>query len=193
MLLDLSYKAVIEGILFISDAPVTVSYLSDILDIDKKTVAEILSMLEKDYSNENKGFILRKVCGGYMFFSNPIIEPYLDKLSYEKKAKLTSATYEVLSIIAYRQPVTRSQIESIRGVKSDGAIQTLMLRGLVEEKGRLEQPGRPIIFGTTDSFAIEFGLNDIKDLPRYQECQDFDFTVQEESVEEANTETQNEF
>ena len=175
MLIDLSYKAIIEGILFVSDIPVTVSYLAEILGIDEQTVSEVITMLENDYSTENKGIVLREVGGGYQFFTAAIVEPYIEKIFSEKKMKLSAAAYETLAIIAYKQPVTRSQIEYIRGVKSDGPIQQLILRGLIEETGRLEQPGRPIIFGTTTEFLVAFGLKDLCELPKYDTYKEFDF------------------
>ena len=183
MLIDLSYKAIIEGILFVSEVPITVSYLADILNIDEKTISEVISMLQDDYSADNKGIVLREVGGGYQLFSAPIVEPYMDKIFSEKKTKLSSAAYETLSIIAYKQPITRSQIEYIRGVKSEGPIQQLVLRGLVEEKGRLEQLGRPILFGTTNAFLVAFGLKDISELPRFDEYKKFNFNELEATEE----------
>ena len=182
MLIDLSYKAVVEGLLFMAENPLSVGELAKVIDIDESGVREVLSLLMEDYSKEGRGIVLREVGGGYLLTTSPIVEPYLDKIFAEKKTKLSHAAYETLSIIAYKQPVTRSQIEYIRGVKSDGPIQQLQLRGLIEEKGRLEQAGRPVVFGTTDEFLVAFGLKQIEDLPKYEECQNFDFELAEDET-----------
>mgnify|MGYP002767549882 FL=1 len=177
MLIDLSYKAIVEGLLFVADAPMSANDLAKIMEIDESGVREIIALLEEEYSQSDKGIVLRKVGGGYQFFTAPVAEPYINKIFSEKKTKLSSAAYETLAIIAYKQPITRSQIELIRGVKSDGPIQQLIVRGLVEEKGRLDQPGRPVIFGTTVAFLVAFGVNRIEDLPKYEECQKFNFEL----------------
>lgn len=184
MLIDLSYKAIVEGLLFMADAPMSCSDLAKVMEIDESGVREVLSLLTEEYSHSDKGIVLRKIGGGYQFFTAPLVEPYINKIFSEKKTKLSNAAYETLSIVAYKQPVTRSQIEYIRGVKSDGPIQQLLLRGLIEEKGRLEQPGRPVVFGTTVAFLVAFGLNRIEDLPKFDECQKFDFELKDGLSEE---------
>ena len=100
---------------------------------------------------------------------------------------LSHAAYETLAIIAYKQPVTRSQIEYIRGVKSDGPIQQLLARGLIEEQGRLDQPGRPVVFGTTVAFLVAFGLKRLEDLPKFDQCQNFDFELKDALPDQAAT------
>ena len=185
MLIDNSYKAIIEGLLFIAEAPMTVADLAKIVAISEGDVRDIVAMLQEEYGQGNKGIVLREVGGGYQFSTAPIVAPYIDKIYSEKKTKLSHAAYETLAIIAYKQPVTRSQIEYIRGVKSDGPIQQLLLRGLIEEQGRLDQPGRPVVFGTTVAFLVAFGLKRIEDLPKYDECQNFDFELKDAAPEEA--------
>lgn len=185
MLIDLSYKAIIEGLLFIAEGPMTVSELAKIVEISEGDVRDILAMIQEEYVENSKGIVLREVGGGYQFATAPIVAPYIDKIFSEKKTKLSHAAYETLAIIAYKQPVTRSQIEYIRGVKSDGPLQQLLLRGLIEEQGRLEQPGRPVVFGTTTAFLVAFGLKRIEDLPKYDECQNFDFELKEAPLDEA--------
>ncbi|MEE0510817.1 MAG: SMC-Scp complex subunit ScpB [Peptococcaceae bacterium] len=185
MLIDNSYKAIIEGLLFIAEAPMTVTDLAKIVAISEGDVRDILAMLQEEYGQGDKGIVLREVGGGYQFSTAPIVAPYIDKIYSEKKTKLSHAAYETLAIIAYKQPVTRSQIEYIRGVKSDGPIQQLLLRGLIEEQGRLDQPGRPVVFGTTVAFLVAFGLKRIEDLPKYDECQNFDFELKDAAPEEA--------
>lgn len=185
MLIDNSYKAIIEGLLFIAEAPMTVADLAKIVAISEGDVRDIMVTLQEEYGQGDKGIVLREVGGGYQFSTAPIVAPYIDKIYSEKKTKLSHAAYETLAIIAYKQPVTRSQIEYIRGVKSDGPIQQLLLRGLIEEQGRLDQPGRPVVFGTTVAFLVAFGLKRIEDLPKYDECQNFDFELKDAAPEEA--------
>ncbi|MEE0546825.1 MAG: SMC-Scp complex subunit ScpB [Peptococcaceae bacterium] len=185
MLIDNSYKAIIEGLLFIAEAPMTVADLAKIVAISEGDVRDIVATLQEEYGQGDKGIVLREVGGGYQFSTAPIVAPYIDKIYSEKKTKLSHAAYETLAIIAYKQPVTRSQIEYIRGVKSDGPIQQLLLRGLIEEQGRLDQPGRPVVFGTTVAFLVAFGLKRIEDLPKYDECQNFDFELKDAAPEEA--------
>lgn len=185
MLIDNSYKAIIEGLLFIAEAPMTVADLAKIVAISEGDVRDIVATLQEEYGQGDKGIVLREVGGGYQFSTAPIVAPYIDKIYSEKKTKLSHAAYETVAIIAYKQPVTRSQIEYIRGVKSDGPIQQLLLRGLIEEQGRLDQPGRPVVFGTTVAFLVAFGLKRIEDLPKYDECQNFDFELKDAAPEEA--------
>lgn len=185
MLIDNSYKAIIEGLLFIAETPMTVADLAKIVAISEGDVRDIVATLQEEYGQGDKGIVLREVGGGYQFSTAPIVAPYIDKIYSEKKTKLSHAAYETLAIIAYKQPVTRSQIEYIRGVKSDGPIQQLLLRGLIEEQGRLDQPGRPVVFGTTVAFLVAFGLKRIEDLPKYDECQNFDFELKDAAPEEA--------
>ena len=184
MLIDLSYKAIVEGLLFMADAPMSSAELAKIMEIDESGVREIIALLEEEYSQSDKGIVLRKVGGGYQFFTAPAVEPYINRVFSEKKTKLSNAAYETLAIIAYKQPVTRSQIELIRGVKSDGPIRQLIVRGLVEEKGRLDQPGRPVVFGTTVAFLVAFGVNQIEDLPKFEECQNFNFEITDDLLNE---------
>lgn len=179
MLIDDTYKNIAEGLLFMADAPMSVRSLAETMALEEPLVREVLAHIGEEYAEGKKGIVLREVGGGYQFFTAPIVDPYIEKLFTEKKTKLSTAAYETLSIIAYKQPVTRSQIEYIRGVKSDGPMQQLLLRGLIEEKGRLEQPGRPVVFGTTDVFLVAFGLNRLEDLPRFEESRNFDFEAKE--------------
>lgn len=183
MLIDLSYKTIIEGLLFIAETPMTIRELAEIIEIEEAGIKEALLVLEEEYKKNDKGIILREVAGGYQFVTAALLEPYIKKMFREKRTKLSNAAYETLAIIAYQQPVTRSRIDYIRGVKSDGPLQQLISRGLVEEKGRLEQPGRPIIFGTTVQFLVAFGLKNIEELPRFEECQQFDFALNDDMIE----------
>lgn len=187
MLIDLSYKAIIEGLLFVAEAPLSAAQLAEICDISELDAREVLGLLAEDYAQAGRGIVLREVAGGFQLATAPMVAPYIEKTLAEKKTKLSHAAYETLAIIAYKQPVTRSQIEYIRGVKSDGPIQQLLARGLIEEQGRLDQPGRPVVFGTTVAFLVAFGLDNLKDLPKYDECQNFDFELKDALPDEAAT------
>lgn len=190
MLIDLSYKAIVEGLLFIAEAPMSAPELAGILEISENDVRDCLDMLMADYHGEGRGIILREVAGGYQFVTAPLVAPFIEKIFTEKKSRLSHAAYETLAIIAYKQPVTRSQIEYIRGVKSDGPLQQLLQRGLIEEQGRLEQPGRPVVFGTTREFLVAFGLGKLEDLPKYDESREFDFELKDALSEMAATDLQ---
>lgn len=187
MLIDLSYKAIIEGLLFIAEAPMSAAKLAKICEISEPDVREVLALLSEDYSRDDRGIVLREVGGGWQFATAPAVAPYIEKTLSEKKTKLSHAAYETLAIIAYKQPVTRSQIEYIRGVKSDGPIQQLLARGLIEEQGRLDQPGRPVVFGTTVAFLVAFGLKRLEDLPKFDQCQNFDFELKDALPDQAAT------
>lgn len=189
MLLDDTFIKVIEGLLFISETPLSAEELSRVLGVEQEAVEEILKQLAEQYTDGAHGFYLRNIAGGYQFYSSGMIAPYLEKLFEPRQQKLSSAAYETLAIIAYRQPVTRSEIESIRGVKSEGPLQQLLVRGLVEEAGRKDAPGRPIEFATGQTFLQAFGLNSLEDLPRYDEGKELarlmpDVTEEPESTDD---------
>ena len=114
MLIDLSYKAIIEGLLFIAEAPVSAAELAKICEISEPDVREVLALLSEDYSREDRGIVLREVGGGWQYATAPAVAPYIEKTLSEKKTKLSHAAYETLAIIAYKQPVTRSQIDQKR-------------------------------------------------------------------------------
>ena len=185
MLIDPSYKAICEGLLFVAEAPMQEAELAALMDLDEASVREVLALLAEDYAQAGRGILLRQVGGGWQLATAPAVAPYVEKIFAEKKTKLSHAAYETLAVIAYKQPVTRSQIEAIRGVKSDGPLGQLLSRGLIEEQGRLEQPGRPVVFGTTVAFLVAFGLKSLAELPRYEECQQFDFALPDPAAPDA--------
>lgn len=168
MLLDDTLVKITEGLVFVSEAPISSEEIADTLGIDHLEAEGILESLCQQYEDNKQGFCLRKIAGGYQFFSSTLVSPYLEKLFAPRFKKLSNAAYETLAIISYRQPVTRSDIEAIRGVKSEGPLQQLLNAGLVEEKGRRETPGRPVVFGTTSYFLQSFGLLELENLPNYE-------------------------
>ena len=159
-------KAIIEAILFSMGEAVEIEKLCSALDADKKTVKQVLAEMQQDYEAEERGLKLIEIDGTFQLCTKEFAYEYLIKIvSITKSYRLTDIQLETLSIIAYKQPITKIEIEKIRGVQSDHAINRLIDAGLVEEKGRLATPGRPIILGTTDEFLRRFGLSNKEDLP----------------------------
>lgn len=159
-------KAIIEAILFSMGEAVEIEKLCSALDADKKTVKQVLAEMQQDYEAEERGLKLIEIDGTFQLCTKEFAYEYLIKIvSIPKSYRLTDIQLETLSIIAYKQPITKIEIEKIRGVQSDHAINRLIDAGLVEEKGRLATPGRPIILGTTDEFLRRFGLSNKEDLP----------------------------
>lgn len=159
-------KAALEAVLFSSPQPVSPDRLAQILSIQEKDVRGLLAELEAEYRDPRRGFMLEWVAGGVRLCSKGEYASYVSELGREvRSGGLSQAALESLAIIAYRQPITRPQIEAIRGVRVGSAIASLIDRGLIEEKGRADGPGRPILYGTTDEFLIRFNLNSLDELP----------------------------
>lgn len=155
----------LEALLFAAGEPLTVAQIAGIMQLDKPQVWELLTMLEESYNEENRGLGLRKVAGGYQLCAKPQHYALLKQLERVQEVKLSAAAMETLAIVAFKQPVTRGEMEAIRGVKVDGVVNTLLEYGLICEAGRKEALGRPILYATTDKFLLTFGLNSLKDLP----------------------------
>ena len=169
-------KSCIEGILFISEATVSVGEISSTLEITERKTEKILNELEKEYLDKNRGFILRKVAGGYRLYSNPAISDILKVFVKSNiRTYISQAALETIAIICYRQPVTRTQIAEIRGVRTDSVILTLVDKGLIKEAGRLKEPGNPILYKTSEKLLEIMGINSIKDLPLLQNFEDKNF------------------
>lgn len=159
-------KTCIEGILFVSEGIVKARDISSVLEITEKKVYEIIELLEKEYIDENRGFILKRVSGGFRLYSNPALSEILIKfIKSNIRAHLSQAALETLAIISYRQPVTRTQVAEIRGVRTDSVILTLVDKGLIKEAGKLKEPGNPILYKITDRFLELLGIESLKDLP----------------------------
>ncbi len=163
-------KTYIEGILFISESPVRTSTISESLDVPEGKIKQVLRMLEQEYIDQNRGFVLKKISGGYRLYSNPALNEILQRfVKTNIRTHLSQAALETLAIIAYRQPVTRTQIAEIRGVRTDSVVLTLLDKGLLKEAGKLKEPGNPILYRTSDRFLELLGLNNLKDLPLLKE------------------------
>ena len=158
----------LEAILFAAGEPISVAELAAVLQLDKPQVWELLSSLEQSYKEENRGLLLRQVGGGYQLVTKPEHYTMLAALGKKKDVKLTNAALETLAIVAFKQPVTRAEMEAIRGVKVDGVVNTLLDLGLLAEAGRKKALGNPILYATTDRFLEVFGLNSLKDLPQVE-------------------------
>ncbi|MFA1822798.1 SMC-Scp complex subunit ScpB [Virgibacillus oceani] len=160
-------KAVTEGLLFVSgDEGVDVKQLSKILEVTETTVEHLLEELQFDYENTDRGMMLIKSNQSFQLTTKPEHNPYYKKfLETPQTSRMSQASLETLAIIAYKQPITRMEIEEIRGVKSDRPVQTLLSKLLIEEVGRKEGVGRPILFATSKEFLTYFGLTSLEELP----------------------------
>ncbi len=177
------YNNIIEGILYLKgDEGIDIKELSLILEISKKEAVEAMDHFIEAYSKRGfDGLQVVDFGGKYKLATNPQYFPYYQKMVEQSKTTLSQAALETAAIVAYREPVTRADIEGVRGVSSDGPIRSLLERGLLEERGRKEAPGRPILYGTTGLFLRTFGLDCLGDLPPLPEtCAAADETLQEE-------------
>ena len=152
--------------LFAAGDPVEVTKLADILEIDIETAEKMLGYLSAQYDERNSGIMLIRIENKYQLCTREEYNEEVRKLmEIKKNAPLSNAAFEVLAIIAYNKSVTRSFVEQVRGVDCSGPISSLVQKGLIEEKGRLDLPGRPLVYGTTDRFLRCFSLNSLDDLP----------------------------
>ncbi|MGA7228278.1 MAG: SMC-Scp complex subunit ScpB [Acidimicrobiia bacterium] len=156
----------LEAVLFVTEAPVPLGELAEVLELPAKRVEELLDELGSQLSDRESGLVLRSAAGGWRLYSHPDAYPYLERFATSATARrISPAALETLSVVAYRQPVSRAQISEIRGVDSDSAVRTLERLGLVEEKERLAIPGNPAIYVTTDLFLEKMGLETLGQLP----------------------------
>ncbi|HHZ12318.1 MAG: SMC-Scp complex subunit ScpB [Caldicoprobacterales bacterium] len=156
----------IESILFVSGEAVSVRKIADFLNMDKGKLRKIMDKLVENFNSRNGGLQIIKMNDHYQLATRPEYGEYIDKyFGIDKKQSLSQAMLETLSIIAYKQPITRIDIESIRGVKCEYTLGVLNDRGLIKEVGKMDAPGKPILYGTTDTFLKVFGLSSLEDLP----------------------------
>jgi segregation and condensation protein B len=166
--------AIIEALIFASDAPLTAERIAEVLgDTDRKEVASLLEQLSKHYEERGSGISLFEVAGGYQFRTRPDLAPWLRKLKAGRPASLSPAAMETLAVVAYRQPIVKSDVDRIRGVDTSGALKGLLEKKLVRIVGRKDVPGKPIIYGTTRKFLEVFNLNDLSEMPTLREMKDF--------------------
>ncbi len=150
----------------VADAPVDPQMLAQLLEISPQRVAELCTALAESYLSEQRGFSLIRVAGGYRFQSHPDQAPYVERYVLEgQTARLSAAALESLSIVAYKQPISRAQVAAIRGVNVDGVMRTLQQRGYIDEVARDPGPGQAVLFGTTSAFLERLGLDSLDELP----------------------------
>ncbi len=172
----------LEAMLFAAGDPVEVNKLSEVLDIDIETVERMLGYLSAQYDERNSGLMLIRIENKYQLCTREQYSEDVRKLmEIKKNTPLSNAAFEVLAIIAYNKTVTRSFIEQVRGVDCSGPISSLVQKGLIEEKGRLDLPGRPLVYGTTDRFLRCFSLNSLDDLPELPKTEEIDQIAKDES------------
>lgn len=175
-------SAAVEALLFVSDSPVALDRLSAIMGVDCASVSKALDSLRARYSSDDSGIEMQEVAGGFQLVTRPHVSEFVERLTRVKPAALSQAALETLAIVAYRQPVTRAEIDMIRGVKSDSALGTLLERNLIREAGRKPVLGRPMLYGTTREFLKQFGLKSLEDLPEVSPPGDPEYAA--ESVKE---------
>ena len=166
-------KAIVESLLFASDTPLTVDKIKSVLETeDRKTIREALTSLAEEYESAKRGFFLTEVAGGFQFRTRPEYRQWVRRLKETRPARLSKAALETLAIVAYKQPVLRSDVEYLRGVDSGGTLRTLLERRLIRVMGRKDLPGRPMIYGTTKQFLELFDFKDLNELPTLKELTD---------------------
>jgi segregation and condensation protein B len=170
--LNIDNLARVEAMLFVSEEPISLLDLADAVQISKSEIKECLEVLRTEYDKESHGIALKEYNGRYIFKTKAIYAPFIEKY-YEKtqEVRLSRAALETLAIIAYKQPVTRNEIEEIRGVKAEKTLLTLTKYDLIKELGRKETIGNPIVYGTTDEFLHHFDIINLSQLPELEEVE----------------------
>jgi len=173
-------KRIVEAILFVSNKPITIEQAKDVLEgVDGREIRRLIYELKGEYEKEGRSFQVTEVAGGFQMVTHSTYSPWLKKLyKNRQKNRLSRAALESLAIIAYRQPISRAEIEAIRGVNAEGVLATLLEKGLVKITGRRETVGRPLIYGTTREFLEYFGLNSLKELPQLKEFKEEDVKLE---------------
>jgi len=166
-----NYKSAIEAILFVSEKPVMLDQLKEVLpELKPAQIHDLVKGLQEEYINREAGMVVVEIAGGFQMLSNSHVAGSIREFYKTKtKEKLSRPALESLAIIAYKQPVGRAEVEVIRGVNSDGTIAHLLNKGLIKITGRKEVPGRPFLYGTTKEFLEYFGLKSLEDLPKIEE------------------------
>jgi segregation and condensation protein B len=166
-------KSIIESLLFVADGPLTIQRLGEVLEgVEKEDLRSTLDELQAELENSRRGVRLVEVAGGYQLRTAKVNADWVKKFLGGRPARMGRATLETLAIIAYRQPITRAEIESIRGVDVDGVINTLLDRSLIRAVARKDVPGRPFLYGTTPEFLQLFNLKDLTHLPTLKEMEE---------------------
>ncbi|MBF0225557.1 MAG: SMC-Scp complex subunit ScpB [Desulfobacterales bacterium] len=179
--MDKNIKSIIECIFFVSEAPLSITQIKKVIpNFESKEITEAILDLKNEYEHRKGGFYLCEVAGGYQFRTRPEYKEWVALMVKPSPIRLSKAALETLAIIAYKQPVIRSDIEYIRGVDSGNSVRLLLERKLIKILGRKDVPGRPIIYGTSKEFLEIFGLKDIKDLPFPQDIPNVQPLIQQQ-------------
>lgn len=166
-------KSVVESLLFVAEGPQSLQRLGEILDsVDRATLHSVMNEIQADYESQNRGIRLVEVAGGYQLRTAKANADWVKKYLGGRPARMSKATLETLAIIAYRQPITRAEVEAIRGVDVDGVVTTLLERNLIRVVARKDVPGRPFLYGTTPEFLQLFNLKDLSQLPTLKEMEE---------------------
>lgn len=159
----------IEGLLFAAGDTLSLEKIAEIIEVDKKTTKLILNNMILNFKSSKRGIMLREINNGYQLCTRPEHYEYLRKLFAPRQRQgLSQAAFETLAIIAYNQPITRGKIEQIRGVNSDSAVTRLIERNLIKEAGKMDVPGKPMLYETTEEFLRSFGFKALNDMPRLE-------------------------
>ncbi|MBC7087268.1 MAG: SMC-Scp complex subunit ScpB [Tissierellales bacterium] len=166
-------KSIIEGLLFAFGEPLEIKEISKVLNLSVDEVNQCLEEMKLEFDEQNRGLRIIKINNSYQLATRPEHYDFIKSILISRNQRsLSNAALETLSIIAYKQPITKMEIDEIRGVKSDKSIETLLQKKLIKEAGRLERPGRPILYVTTDEFLKFFGIETIEDLPDIEKLRD---------------------
>jgi segregation and condensation protein B len=185
-------KRIIEALLFVSDKPVSIDTLREVIkSIEPAAAREMIEELNGEYASSGRSFSITEIAGGFQMLTHPVYSKWIAALYKRGPDRLTGPSLETLAIIAYRQPIARTDIEAIRGVNVDGVLNTLEDRNLIRTRGRADGPGRPILYGTTTEFLQHFGLKSLEELPKLKEFKesDLDFVKEQNKKEIIDTQT----
>ena len=174
-------KNIIEALLFVSQKPLKMEELRQALDgVEEEEIKNAIEELRRDYTAQERSFGIAELAGGWQIVTNPEFAPWISKLFRREEMRLTNPAMETLAIIAYKQPLTRSEIERVRGVNVEGVLKTLLDKNLIKIRGRKDVPGRPITYGTTEEFLKRFGLKGLAELPRLYDFSEHDLEFDKE-------------
>jgi len=177
-------KRIIEALLFATNKPVSINDMAMALeDIEAAVIRDLIGELNNEYEAQNRSFSIAEIAGGFQLAADAYYAPWIKKLLNKERTKhLSMPALETLAIIAYKQPITRSEIEAIRGVNIDGVIESLLEKNLIKTSGRREAPGRPFVYTVTNEFLTHFGLRSLEDLPILKEFTEADIDTGQKDV-----------
>ena len=180
-------KSAIESMMFVWGKPLDIKDVADVFNIDKKEIYEYFKELQEEYEQEGRGIVIREVNKSFQFVTRKENLDYIERLCTPVKHKrLSQSALEVLAIVAYKQPVTKGEIEAVRGIRCDRVIEGLAKKNLVAEVGRSDAVGRPILYGTTDEFLKQFGFETLKELPAIEDIEGVLVDEENEAVDMDN-------